>query len=70
VTAAVALAWIVVIRSLPRAWETRLAMPASVSRFGVRHILFVLVAWLVVAWVVWSITAPPAIDRFDLVTIP
>jgi len=69
VTAAVAIAWIVLMRLLPRDWAARVAMPASVARFGVRHAVYVLLASLLIVWTVWSIARPPVVEPgFSLAT--
>jgi len=67
VTAAVSLVWIVLIRLLPREWPARVAMPTSVARFGVRHLAYVLLAWLAVTWTAWSMVRPLVVAHgFDL----
>ena len=70
VTAIVAFVWIVLMRLLPRDWPARVAMPPSVSRFGVRHVVYLLLAWLAIVWTVWSIAGPAPVDHFALATIP
>jgi hypothetical protein len=41
-------------------------MPRSVARFGVRHLAYVLLAWLAVTWTAWSMVRPLVAHGFDL----
>lgn len=65
VTAAVAVVWVVLMRALPTELPAHAAMPRSISRFGVRHVVLVLAAWLVVAWTVWTLIRPTPIDSWS-----
>jgi hypothetical protein len=57
VTGAVALLWIVLMRTLIGELPARLEMPWPISRLGVRHAVIALIAWLVVTWTGWAIVS-------------
>lgn len=57
VTGAVALLWIVLMRTLVGELPTRLRMPWPISRLGVRHAAIALLVWLAVAWTGWAIVS-------------
>jgi hypothetical protein len=62
VTAAVALVWIVLMRSIPVSRFARFEAPPWLARFGVRHVALAAAVALIVAWTAWAIVAPPRVS--------
>ena len=54
-TGAVALVWVVLMRTVIGERPARLRMPWPISRLGVRHAVIVVIAWLVAAWTGWAV---------------